>query len=177
MEPLTIEKTTHPLNSTWVIWYHNPSDNNWETSSYKKLYEFNTLEDFFIFQNTWKNNLPKLNLSMMFMMKKLDNYEFIYPMWEDKNNQPGGCWSFKISKRDIFKAWLELSIALLGEIITLDAKESCNINGISISPKKAFSIIKIWNRDSNKSNNSMLSKKIPFILLNSSIYKAHKEKT
>ena len=25
----------------------------------------------------------------MFMMKKLDNYEFIYPMWEDTNNQPG----------------------------------------------------------------------------------------
>ena len=29
-------------------------------------------------------------------MKKMDNYEFIYPMWEDKNNQPGGCWSFKV---------------------------------------------------------------------------------
>ena len=63
-------------------------------SSYKKLYEFNTLEDFFLFQNTWKNNLPKLNLSMMLMMQ-LDNYEFIYPMWEDTNNQPGGCWSLK----------------------------------------------------------------------------------
>ena len=30
----------HSLDSTWVIWYHNPSDNNWETSSYKKLFKF-----------------------------------------------------------------------------------------------------------------------------------------
>ena len=30
MEPLTLNKNdkNHPLNSTWVIWYHNPSDNN-----------------------------------------------------------------------------------------------------------------------------------------------------
>ena len=58
MESLTVKKKeninegTHPLNSTWVIWYHNPSDNNWETSSYEKLYEMSTLEDFFMFQNT-----------------------------------------------------------------------------------------------------------------------------
>ena len=40
----------HGLNSTWVIWYHNPSDNNWDTSSYVKLYEIETLEDFFDFK-------------------------------------------------------------------------------------------------------------------------------
>ena len=30
MEPSTIKEnesvSVHPLNSTWVIWYHNPSD-------------------------------------------------------------------------------------------------------------------------------------------------------
>ena len=62
MESITLKKKEHisdgtcPLDSTWVIWYHNPSDNNWETNSYEKLYEMSTLEDFFMFQNTWKNN-------------------------------------------------------------------------------------------------------------------------
>ena len=50
------------------------------------------------------------------------------------------------------------------------------VNGISISPKKAFSILKIWNRDLKSNNVNILSKKIPHVFLNSSIYKAHNEK-
>jgi len=174
MEPLTIEKTTHPLNSTWVIWYHNPSDNNWETSSYKKLYEFNTLEDFFIFQNTWKNNLPKLNLSMMFMMKKLDNYEFIYPMWEDKNNQPGGCWSFKVPSTNINNVWLQLCYHIITENAGVTESVNESVNGISFSPKKGFCIVKIWNSTTEIQDTGELNHDIDnFMDLSTCIYKSH----
>ena len=162
--------TTHKLNDRWVLWFHNPVDNDWSIDSYRQICSINTIEEFWELMSYLNGN--HISNSMFFLMRK-----GIKPIWEDEFNENGGCWSFKISKRDVYKAWIELSIALLGEIITLDAKESCHINGISISPKKAFSIIKIWNRDSKKSNNSMLSKKIPFIFLNSSIYKGHKEKT
>ena len=72
MEPLTINKNneTHPLNSTWVIWYHNPSDNNWETSSYKKLYEISTLEDFYVSE---------------YMEEQFTKIEFIYDVYDEKN--------------------------------------------------------------------------------------------
>ena len=174
MESLT--KNKHPLNSTWVIWYHNPSDNNWETSSYKKLYEFNTLEDFFTFQNTWKNNLPRLNLSMMFMMKKLDNYEYIYPMWEDTNNQPGGCWSFKVPSLNIDNVWLQLCFHVITENTSHCPNVNDSINGISFSPKKGFCIVKIWNsttdiKEADELNESMDK----FMNLSTCIYKSHIE--
>ena len=80
------EKTT---NSAWTIWYHNPSDNNWDLKSYKNVYEVSNLNNYFKFLNTWKNNLPNLDSSMFFIMRKKDEYEYIYPMWEDKNNKKG----------------------------------------------------------------------------------------
>lgn len=180
MEPSTIKEnesvSVHPLNSTWVIWYHNPSDNNWEMSSYKKLYEFNTLEDFFLFQNTWKNNLPKLNLSMMFMMKKLDNYEFIYPMWEDTNNQPGGCWSFKVPSVNINDVWLQLCFHIITENVGNRQEVNDSVNGISFSPKKGFCIVKIWNSTTDIQNTDELNDSInAFMDKSTCIYKSHIE--
>jgi len=182
MESITLKKKEHisdgtcPLDSTWVIWYHNPSDNNWETNSYEKLYEMSTLEDFFMFQNTWKNNLPKLNLSMMFMMKKMDNYEFIYPMWEDKNNQPGGCWSFKVPSTNIDNVWLQLCFHIITGNTGNRAEVNDSVNGISFSPKKGFCIVKIWNsttdiQDVNELNNNINT----FMDLSTCIYKSHVE--
>jgi len=182
MEPLTLEKReninkgSNPLNSTWVIWYHNPSDNNWETSSYKKLYEISSLDDFFMFQNTWKNNLPKLNLSMMFMMKKMDNYEFIYPMWEDKNNQPGGCWSFKVPSTNIDNVWLQLCFHIITENTGNRQDVNDSVNGISFSPKKGFCIVKIWNSTTDIQDVNELNCDInTFMDLSTCIYKSHVE--
>ena len=84
-------------------------------------------------------------------------------------NKNGGCWSFKIPKGNILKYWTELSIYLLGENVT---KKDRIINGISISPKKTFCIIKIWNNNKEKNDKKLLNTKmdIPF---DSCIYKQH----
>ena len=41
MEPSSIESPTniHPLNTNWIIWYHNPDDKNWDMNSYKSILE------------------------------------------------------------------------------------------------------------------------------------------
>ena len=159
----------HKLHDKWVLSFHDPEDNDWSVSSYKKLYEVDTIEkfwDLFDFIGT-----KYISNGMFFFMR-----DGIAPIWEDEKNEDGGCWSFKISKKDIYTAWIELSIALLGENITNNVNNSKDITGISISPKKTFSIIKIWNCDSTKNSNSLISKKIPYIFLNSSIYKSHKSK-
>jgi hypothetical protein len=171
-----INEGNNSLNSTWVIWYHNPSDNSWETSSYKKLYEISSLDDFFTFQNTWKNNLPKLSLSMMFMMKKMDNYEFIYPMWEDKNNQPGGCWSFKVPSTNIDNVWLQLCFHIITENTGNRQEVNNSVNGISFSPKKGFCIVKIWNSTTDIQDVNELNRDInTFMDLSTCIYKSHVE--
>ena len=157
----------HNLNDTWVLWFHNPVDCNWGIDSYKKITEISTVEDF------WKlneviNEDHVIN-SMLFFMR-----DGINPMWEDNRNITGGCWSFKIPKKDVYNCWTELSITLLGESVSTKVENSSIINGISISPKKGFCIIKIWNSDSKKSSINLLSKNIPHLFLNTSIYKAHK---
>ena len=39
------------LNDTWVIWIHKITDKNWLKESYKPIYSFNTIQDFWKFYN------------------------------------------------------------------------------------------------------------------------------
>ena len=156
----------HNLNSKWILWFHSPIDNDWTLDSYKKVIEISTIEEFWNTFNYIKD--VHISNSMFFLMR-----EGIEPIWEDDHNKNGGCWSFKISKKDIYSAWIELGIALCNERITSDLSNSNKINGISISPKKTFSILKIWNSDSKDNIPSIISKKIPHIFVNTSIYKEH----
>ena len=160
-------ESLHPLNSTWILWYHMPSDKNWGKESYIKVYEITTIEDY------WRiyNHLSPQHFEngMYFLMRK-----DIFPLWEDAQNRNGGCWSLKIDKKTIYKSWTELSIALLGETLMQEEKNYIYINGITVSPKKGFCILKIWNSDKNKSDVSLLRHDIPYINLGKSIYKAHK---
>ena len=142
--------TEHKLNSTWVVWYHNPCDINWDLDSYKSIYEFNTIEKYWTLVNSWNLCLPKISESMFFLMRKKDDDEYIYPMWEDKNNKKGGCWSFKIPQNSAKNIWNSISMFLIGE--TICTRIPLLVNGISISTKKKFCIIKIWNNDKTKRN-------------------------
>ena len=60
----------HPLNTAWIIWYHNPNDKNWEIDSYKSILEISTLEDFLVLVNSWDKCLPKVTQGMYFIMRK-----------------------------------------------------------------------------------------------------------
>ena len=76
---------------------------------------------------------------MLFIMK-----EGITPVWEDEQNRNGGCFSYKINNKFVTQIWKDLSYSLMGETLTENVSFNNNINGITISPKKSFCIIKIW---------------------------------
>ena len=155
-----------PLNNKWVLWFHDPKDQDWSLYSYKKIWEIKTIEDFWILHKVL--DYKKIQEGMFFLMKN-----DIKPLWENEENVDGGCWSYKINKREIYQSWIELSMALCNEKI-LKSEKNDDINGISISPKKSFCILKIWNTDSNNSSLELLSKKIPKLFVSQCIYKAHK---
>jgi len=156
------------LKDNWVLWFHDPKDQDWSIDSYKKLWTINTIEDLWILHKVLDER--KIQEGMFFLMKN-----DIKPLWENEDNVNGGCWSYKISKRDIYNSWIELAMALTNEKI-LKNEINSNINGISISPKKSFCILKIWNKDSNDSSLDLLSKKIPKLFVAQCIYKAHKSR-
>lgn len=156
---------THPLQSTWKLWFHRCDDNKWDFPSYQKLGEFNCVEDFAIISNA----LDKIHVenSMLFLMR-----EDIKPMWEAEENITGGCLSFKIYKNNIHPCWNQLSAFLIGENILKEEGDFEKVNGISISPKKTFSILKIWFQDKSINDTKFLNS-MNLFKYEDAIYKAH----
>jgi hypothetical protein len=72
------------------------------------------------------------------------------PLWESHHHIRGGCYSFRCQKKDAAETYLNYIIAsMLGSLS--DHNEN-RINGISISPKRGFNIVKVWNTDAQKFN-------------------------
>ena len=154
----------HLLNNNWTLWFHDPDSKNWSKESYIKIYTFNTIEGFWsIF-----NQIPKINIhsGMFFLMK-----ENIFPLWEDEQNNKGGYWSYKVSKKESPDAFLDLLKTIITEKCCLNKPEI--INGASISPKKGFCIIKIWNNDNQYSDPNILSLSINKLNISQTVYKSY----
>lgn len=153
------------LNSDWKIWFHKSDDNEWGFESYIKLCQFNNPKDFAIIINGFES--IHIQNAMLFIMRGN-----IKPMWEAEENKNGGSMSFKIYKKDIYAAWIQLVVNLVGENLLKDKKDFKKINGISISPKKTFSIMKIWFSD-NTINESKYLNNMDKFNFDESIYKEH----
>ena len=139
----------HNLNNSWTVWMHMPNDIDWSINSYKKIYNFKTLEECILFiENINKEIVEKC---MLFIMK--DN---IKPIWEDAYNKKGGSFSYKINIDNIYNIWKKLVYLLIGNTLTNNIELLNNINGISISPKKNFCIIKFWLGDINNLSNNII---------------------
>lgn len=125
------------LQNKWILWNHGLNDKSWSNDSYKNIFVYQNLYDLKIYFDNL--DLLQLQNSMYFIMR-----DGIFPTWEDKNNKNGCCASFKVSSSDILNTWKLLLQNILCENIHKNIKKYDNINGISISPKKEFNIIKIW---------------------------------
>jgi hypothetical protein len=73
----------------------------------------------------------------------------ITPMWEDPKNRNGGCFSYKVGNKNVPEVWKHLFYYLCGESICDKSEHCTHVNGITISPKKNFCIIKIWLSNTN----------------------------
>ncbi|MEE9573463.1 MAG: eukaryotic translation initiation factor 4E [Candidatus Neomarinimicrobiota bacterium] len=162
------EETTQPhaLYDKWVLWAHLPHDTDWTLKSYKKIMVFTTMEEVIALYQALPEKLVKN--CMLFLMR-----EGITPTWEDKKNRNGGCFSFKIPNKAVTAIWKRLSYVLTGETISNDIKLLRAANGITISPKKTFFIIKIWISDCAHQNPRVISP-IPGLSIQGCLFKKHK---
>lgn len=126
----------HFLLDKWNCWAHLPQDSDWSLSSYKKITTIHTIESASRYIENFPENIVKN--CMLFIMR-----DGINPYWEDPKNIKGGCFSYKVNYKYVNECWKNLSYLLVGETLT-NVNISNNINGITISPKKNFCIIKIW---------------------------------
>ena len=146
------------------LWYHSIKNNNWDNSSYKKIMTLRNLFDYKIIIDTIKQK--HYQDGMFFLMKGN-----IFPTWEDPKNRLGSCLSFKVESNGIIDSWKMLMLKTLTNNI-LNEKNN-EINGISISPKKEFNIIKLWFLNDNKTYINLFHEIEPNLILKNSIYKKH----
>ena len=143
--------TNTVLPNKWNLWYHHEKD-NWKLSGYKKIYEMETISNFWSLNNNW-DKLKGINNKHYFLMKN-----DITPLWEDESNVNGGCWSFKVHEDFSEKLWVDLSTYLVCNQIINNPDDAI---GISICLKKNNnSVIKIWNKDSKNNSLSIINKDI-----------------
>jgi|TARA_B110000046_G_C13003254_1_gene403177 hypothetical protein len=150
------------LKNKWVLWYHSLKNKSWDNKSYIKVIEIKSLFDYKLLEEIMRIN--HLQNGMFFLMKN-----DIFPTWEDPKNRMGGCISFKYDN-NILNEWLKILLVS----ITDDLSEYNNeINGLSISPKKEFNIIKVWIKDDKKDYRILIKEYEPFMKLDKCIYKKH----
>ena len=159
-------KVEHLLSDKWVLWAHLPHDTDWSLKSYINIMEVETVEEMISLYNSVPEKMTKN--CMLFLMRKDIN-----PTWEDPKNAKGGCFSFKISNKNVASIWKELCYSAVGETLTSDAKFQNAITGLTISPKKSFCIIKIWMSNLNYQNPRKI-RKIKNLDIDGCIFKRHK---
>jgi hypothetical protein len=132
------------LNDLWSFYFHDPYDVKWDIKSFELIANIASVDDFIKIFNIYKNII---NYGMFFIMR-----EHILPLWEDENNINGGCLSYKLFKDEITDKFFNICCLLLGETLGKENNIIENINGISISPKKNYYILRIWIKDSKFSD-------------------------
>jgi hypothetical protein len=150
------------LKNTYNFYYHNPDNQNWDVASYINLLEFNTLEEWWILDKFIRKDMVENGMFFIMLDKSA-------PVWECPTNINGGCISWKVDRKTSYKSWIDT----VGHFIMQDfGNYTSKINGVSISPKKNASIIKLWYKESVDIDNMALPKS--FILAEDKIiYKSH----
>jgi hypothetical protein len=124
-----------------------------------------TAEKVILLNETIQENVVKN--CMLFVMRS-----GITPMWEDPKNRNGGCFSYKVINKQVHEVWKHLFFLLCGESLCGEKNVNKHVNGITISPKKNFCIIKIWLDTSNYQDPNVISD-VPFLLKNGCLFKKH----
>jgi translation initiation factor 4E len=170
VDPYTLKmnetNSFHKLNCKWNLWGHLPQDQDWSLKSYKHIYKFTNIEETIAITETIPDALVK-NF-MLFIMR-----DGITPMWEDVNNRNGGCFSYKVSNKIVYEVWRDLTYVLVGETISSSSSFINSVTGITISPKKNFCIIKIWMRNCDHQNPSVVTNIVKGLTSHGCLFKKH----
>jgi len=131
-------KSAIPTGS-WTLYFHSVEETKWTLQTFIKV---GTMTNWGQFWAIIDAVTPEAFADGMFFMMRDPSP----PLWESHFHIRGGCYSFRCSKKNVADAFLDYVIAcMLGQA---SLNKDNYINGISISPKRGFNIVKIWNGDS-----------------------------
>jgi len=146
------------FDDIWTLYFHDPFDVDWTTSSYVRLADVSSSRDLKAIEYVLAD---KVAHGMFFLMR-----EHVFPCWDDRYNIDGGCVSLKVPKNSVAGVWAGLCGLMVRERMVssdrsrneemsgssggseCDESEVCHdasvVNGLSVSPKSYYSIVKVW---------------------------------
>ena len=156
----------HNLSDKWTLWAHLPHNTDWSIQSYINISTISTMEEAIAITET----LPPILVEncMLFIMRY-----GIKPTWEDPKNRGGGCFSYKVTNKTVYKVWKDLSYVVVGGSISKQSNFVNSVTGITISPKKNFCIIKIWMSNCLHQNPAVITSDIKDLSPHGCIFKKH----
>jgi hypothetical protein len=92
---------------------------------------------------------------------KPNNFYNAVSEWDSNSSEHGMDLIVKILKEDFDLKWFDICALILGETFGKTDNVSENINGLSISPKKNYYIIRIWIKNNNIANKELYNFNIP----------------
>ena len=125
-------------SGSWSLYFHTPEETKWTLDTFVNMGSMKTWGDYWSIIHTLKQE--SLAEGMFFMMRDPSP-----PLWESHQNIRGGCYSIRCQKKEAPDAYINLSIACMLDKMTTQPNN--RINGITISPKRGFNIVKVWNID------------------------------
>jgi len=156
----------HKLRYRWKLWAHLPQDPDWTAKSYKLISPLTTVEETIAITETLPEALVKN--CMLFVMK-----DGIAPMWEDPKNRNGGCFSYKVTNKNVVEVWRDLTYVLVGDTISTNSPFVSSVTGITISPKKNFCIVKVWMTNCDHQNPKIVTNEIKNLIPEGCLFKKH----
>lgn len=150
----------------WILWYHDPDNKDYSVTSYIKIADISTPQQFWtvvdsISKEAWESG-------MFFFMR-----HGFKPIWDVPENEAGGAWSKKIESAGMHAGFIDMMINCICNELMTSRKET--LVGVTVSPKGAFSIIKIWNTTTTVSDIKYLNNKMLYVRIGDDVtYTAHK---
>jgi hypothetical protein len=128
-------------SGSWTLYFHDPEDSSWTADSYKSIGSFKTFPE--LWSTIARIGEAKLLTGMYFLMR--DPYP---PLWENRVNIRGGSYCIKVPEKSTAETFSRYMAAGILSMVSTD--QANQIIGVSISPKKGFHILKLWNVESKK---------------------------
>ncbi|MBI96918.1 hypothetical protein CL656_07230 [bacterium] len=148
MNTLSKNINTFKVINKWNFYIHYSDNKSWDLNSYIHIISINDVTQAILFEEQLSSKM--IQNCMIFIMK-----DGINPTWEDPKNINGGSFSYKINNKVLYKVFKLVYFSLITNNLTPNKGLSSKINGITISPKntmtpkKNFSILKIWIENCN----------------------------
>jgi hypothetical protein len=136
----------HPIpTGPWTLYFHESDDKSSGIESHKKIHVAGTWEGL----GTLLRELgpPRLLGGIVKVMRGDTS-----PLWENKTNIRGGAYCLKIPRRAAIEVFTRYVAAAAADCATTDPAAN-PIVAVTISPKKHFCIIKIWNLNARAHSN------------------------